>query len=264
MVAVGDSVTYGMNVAGGEAWPARLGNALGVEAVNLGVRGWDVAQAAALVDSGEVAAWAPDLVVWGLYVNDGYRTRVLRAGQGRTPVYVDSEPPSQGAVLPVGPARWLLARSALFRRVQAVSWMRAGEGESFDSSRVAMALARVRAWSERTGTPVVGIALAPHVLTDAAVCERTLGAGCARAREDLRNVEQALGASGLVWVSTRDAVMERGKVDFPKRAPEDADHPGPATHVLYAEVVAPVAAEILAPRAVDVASMGASRRRRVR
>ncbi len=264
VVAVGDSVTYGMNVAGGEAWPARLGNTLGVEAVNLGVRGWDAAQTAALVESGEVAAWAPDLVVWGLYVNDGYRTRILHAGQGRTPVYVDAEPPPKGAVLPVGAARWLLARSALFRRVQAVTWVRAGEGEAFDTSRVAMALARVRAWSERTGTPVVGVALTPHVLADAAACERTLGAGCARAREDLGHVEEAVGASGLVWVSTRDAVMNGGKADFPTRAPEDADHPGPGTHVLYAEVVAPVVAEMLAPRAVDVASMSASRRSRVR
>ena len=264
VVAVGDSVTYGMNVAGGEAWPARLGTALGVEAVNLGVRGWDAAQTAALVVSAEVTAWAPDLVVWGLYVNDGYPTRVLHAGQGRTPVYVDAEPPPQGRVLPDGPARWLLARSALFRRFQAVAWARARVGERYDEARVREALARVRAWSERSGVPVVGVALTPHVLADAAACERTLGAGCARAREDLRNVEEALAASGFAWVSTRDAVMARGTADFPARAPEDADHPGPATHVVYAEVVAPVVAEILAPRAVDVASMSASRRSRVR
>ncbi len=263
VVAVGDSVTYGTHVAGGEAWPARLGDALGVEVVNLAVRGWDATQAAALV-VGEVAAWKPDLVVWGLYVNDGYRTRMLRSAEGNAPVYIDAEPPPQGVVLPDAVARWLLGRSALFRRVQAVAWARSGAGEAFDTERLRAALAQVRGWSERAGVPVVGMALTPHVLADAAACERTMGAGCARAREDLGHVEEAVSASGLAWVSTRDAVVARARADFPAQAPNDPDHPGLATHRLYAEVVAPVVAEILAPRAVDVASMSASRRSRVR
>lgn len=65
LVALGCSFTFGFGVAGEQAWPARLGAALGRPVVNLGVPGYGQDQAALLYEA-EGRARRPSLVVLGL------------------------------------------------------------------------------------------------------------------------------------------------------------------------------------------------------
>ncbi|MDP6931784.1 MAG: SGNH/GDSL hydrolase family protein, partial [Myxococcota bacterium] len=78
IVAVGDSITYGVHVSPRETWPARLADLLEplaeqrssrLEVSNFGVNGYDVEQVASLVTH-RLTPWKPDLVIWAAYVND--------------------------------------------------------------------------------------------------------------------------------------------------------------------------------------------------
>lgn len=73
VVAVGDSLTYGYGVAAEEAWPAvlerELGRARPVEVLNLGVCGAQSEEIGGVVER-HLAALAPDLVVYGVCLND--------------------------------------------------------------------------------------------------------------------------------------------------------------------------------------------------
>ena len=82
IVAVGDSLTFGMRVAGDEAWPkvleamlaaappsAVLPGARRIEVLNLGVSGYSTLDEAIVVRE-KAMPLAPDLVIVGYYLND--------------------------------------------------------------------------------------------------------------------------------------------------------------------------------------------------
>ena len=117
IIALGDSVTFGLGVHAHETWPAVLERSLdNVEVFNLAMCGWDVEQSVSLA-VGELEAWTPDLVVWGNFPNDILPSFLMWGAHDEHPVFVGtSVPPGVGDILgDHGP----LPRSAL-RDVSAV------------------------------------------------------------------------------------------------------------------------------------------------
>lgn len=113
IAAVGDSHTFGAGVADDEPWPAVLERELAregtrVEVLNAGVDGYDAEQVLALLEK-RVAAWAPDLVVYGFFCNDVASPPLAPAAQQEL---------VHGAQPPPG---WLARLCAGSRLVQLVS-----------------------------------------------------------------------------------------------------------------------------------------------
>lgn len=242
VVFVGDSVTHGVGVQDLHAWPAQVGRALALETVNLAVNGWDAGQVASLVEA-EVGRWTPDALVWGVYVNDGMPTRVIHGVRARAPIYVDTEVDAEARLLPDAVSAPLLRRSALFRRVQAVWWVRHVTRQGFDVAWFGAHVERVARWGERSGVPVLAVALAPHVAASDHACRRALGPICEVSTRDLATVEAALSASGLAWVGTLTELRAGG---YAPADGSDPDHPGVDGHAVYARAVAPALASLLA------------------
>lgn len=75
IAAIGDSVTFGFNVASAEAWPAVLERELAarlarpVEVLNFGVGGYSALDSAAVLRE-KAMSFEPDLVVYGYFLND--------------------------------------------------------------------------------------------------------------------------------------------------------------------------------------------------
>lgn len=68
IACLGDSTTFGWGVAYEQAWPAVLGDALGVEVLNAGVPGYSTHQGLASLD--RVLALKPDVVVLAYMIRD--------------------------------------------------------------------------------------------------------------------------------------------------------------------------------------------------
>lgn len=244
VVCVGDSVTAGVGVAPGEAWPERLRALLGrgrTEVYNFGVAGWDAAQVATLLET-RIAAWAPDLVIWGTYANDVFPTRLVVARESGDAVYVGGDVPAGAALLPDTLGLRLLRVSALYRHAQAaryVAWSRGARQVEDPAAVYAAQVARVTAWSGRTGVPTLIVALPPHILagscTDPHWCGLVAGWRA--------NQVAGLAASGAPWVDGMAAWEGHGPFPLPGRF--DPDHPNEEGHARLAAFLAPLAAERL-------------------
>lgn len=245
VLAVGDSVTAGVGVKVKEAWPARLGDALGAdvaEVINFGENGWDASQVAALLET-RVDAWEPDLVVWGTYANDPFPTRVLTSSTSGDLVYVDSEVPEGARIVPARLQTLLLERSALFRHVQGVRYVRwVSQDDEAPEGWYAAQVARVAAWSSRSGVPVLVVAIPAHV---------TMGPGCDDSRCDAARswyelVREGLRGGELPWIDAERAWAGKGPFLLPELP--DPDHPNAEGHQLLADFVAgEVRARLAAP-----------------
>ncbi len=248
LVAVGDSVTWGVSVRPDEAWPERVGARLGLDVVNLGMNGWDASQVAALTEA-VAADWRPTVLVWGAYINDGLRTRVLYTAEDRVPVYVGTEVPEAGGLASPRLGALLLRHSAVFRRLQGAAWVQNAHGRErpFDAPWFDAQLDRVVAWSRRERVPLVVAVLAPHVFANMSTCpqefrEPTL---CAPGLEAYRHIAAAAAARGVPVADTLDALQRSGKSAFHPRSKRDPDHPGAQGHEIYARAIAPVVAGVL-------------------
>jgi lysophospholipase L1-like esterase len=239
ILALGDSVTWGNRVGAFEAWPAQLGRIGGWEVVNLGVPGWDASQSVALLEA-QGAAWAPDVVVWGTFANDGRPTHLVRARVTNAPVFVGTDVPAGARLLPTPLGTWLLRHSALYRTVQGATWLRTPGAPSFDRAWYAAQVDRFAAWGARTGVPVIVAALAPHVLIDAASCREGYGAMCATVQSDWTALTGVLGSRRLPWVDTLPALRMDGRPAFWPSEARDPDHPNPDAHALYARAMEPL------------------------
>lgn len=246
VVCVGDSVTAGVGVAPANAWPGRVERLLGdagTEVWNFGMAGWDARQVATLLET-RIAAWKPDLVVWGTYANDIFRTRLVVAGTSGDQVYVSEEVPEGARLLPDVLARPLLHRSALFRRAQAVWYAR-----RFDEIQEAEGpdvwypreVKRAEAWSKASGIPLLIVALPPHVIAGTCTDPRV----CNPARNMWETLLAALEASGVPYVDAWEAWDGKGPFDLPNVV--DPDHPNDEGHRLLAEWIAPHVAARLPP-----------------
>ncbi len=73
IVAIGDSFTYGIDVEADENYPALLDAMVGIEALNMGIPGYGIDQAfLKYMEYGR--QYAPDVVIFGIYVSDYERT----------------------------------------------------------------------------------------------------------------------------------------------------------------------------------------------
>lgn len=254
VVAVGDSVTYGVRVDPRDAWPGALDRLLEearapapreeerVEMLNFGVNGWDAGQVAAMVDT-RLAPWEPDVVVWGSYANDLVPTFMLYGQESGRPVFVGSSVPAGARILPEVAARFLLRRSALFRRLQGLVYARAaGEIDPREASEefYARALDRMLAWSARASVPFLVLAIPPHVLADPDRCPESFGGDthpCEVAADRHARLCAILAARGARWVDGLPALRASGEAAFHPEQEADPDHPGAAGHALLAGAI---------------------------
>lgn len=237
VICVGDSVTYGQGVIPPEAWPARLEGLLdGVETYNFAVPGWDAEQVAALLET-RIAAWEPDVVVWGAYANDIFRTAIVNAWSGDA-VYVRQSVPAGAAILPARPGALLLRHSALFRKLQAARYARWRDANgSPDVAWLVDAVARMKRWSASSGIPVIALAIPPQALAGSCPPSRTPGMWiCDAGRSWYDTLTRSLAMHGPPWVDGLEAWEGRGPLTLPGTT--DPDHPNVEGHRLLAERVA--------------------------
>lgn len=229
VVCVGDSLTEGQGVGAESAWPSHLRTLLGLrreEVHNLGVSGWDAAQVAHLVES-RLEAWQPDVVVWGTYANDLLPTRVVYDAADGAPRWVASDPPPGVEPLPPPASRWLIPQSALYRVYLAHRYARsevAHHHEPGGRDWYRAQVARLASWSRRKGTPVVVLAIPPHVLSGP--CDRSLP--CATLAGWYDTVRGVLAEQALPWVDGLAALEGGGP--YYRAGSLDVDHPDVNAH----------------------------------
>ena len=92
VLAVGDSLTWGLGVRREQAWPAVLERRLtNTEVFNLGMCGYDAEQGVSLITH-HLGPWQPDLVVWATYTNDVDPTFLMFGAHDEHPVCGDPVP----------------------------------------------------------------------------------------------------------------------------------------------------------------------------
>jgi len=250
VICIGDDVTFGTGVPAEAAWPARLEAALGadrVEVHNAAVSGWDAEQAASLVQS-RLAAWTPDLVVWGAYPDDRIPTWTLRDEDGQHPIFVGSSVPIEVQLVPWEPT-WLLAHSALFRHLQGNAVARAERRHRLPDPPESWFTTQVHgiyAWSRHTNVPVLVLTVPPHVVQPDGSCGsgRVDSQRCASEMRSYAKNAQEIDAVGLPRVDGV-AAYAAGTGPYGLEGAQDPRHPNPAGHEALALAVAPRAADLL-------------------
>ncbi len=160
ILCVGDSLTFGVGVSRPQAWPAQLERSLGTSAWkvhNFGVAGYDAEQIATLLEA-RMEAFAPDLVVWGAYVNDRVPTYLLYGAGTDDAVFVGTSVPASARILPDPIAVLLLRHSALFRRLQGSVYARnvdPAEAVHPFPGWYERQLDRIAGWAQRREVPLV-------------------------------------------------------------------------------------------------------------
>lgn len=244
VVCVGDSVTYGVSVPPDDTWCEGMGRGLGaVEVFNFGMNGYDAEQVATLLEA-RVGAWAPDVVVWGTYVNDLLPTYLLYGQDTGAPVFVGTDVPEQARVLPEPAALWLVRHSALFRRLQGAVYARSEHERGPPSGSPERYLAqvdRVAAWSRARSVPVVYFALPPHVMADMSTCGSQFPRPelCAMSAEQYRVIIEGLRGRAIAPVDGLAAFRASGQPHFHPPGGLDPDHPNAAGHRVLGRAVAP-------------------------
>ena len=252
IVALGDSITYGLGVDRASAWPAALERALDhTEVFNLAMCGWDAEQSISLA-VGELDRWQPDMVIWGSYSNDVLPSYLMWGANDDHPVFVGSSIPDEVAVLPAPIALWMVRHSALFRKFQAGRMSRAMKqglqlGPQLDWYQAQ--LARLARWSDQSGTPVLTLAIPAHTQAAPERCTEFISArDCEHQASQYRTLTEALGRSGLQWVDGQKIYAATGQPHFMLRPGEsigqgswenDAEHPTAAGHTALAAGLVP-------------------------
>ena len=245
VIAVGDSVTFGLAVDAGQAWPAVLQRDLGIqlsmnriEVLNFGVNGYDAGQVAALVET-RLAAWQPDLVLWGAYNNDVAPTWVLHSESLGQPIFVAPASPEMIRLGPPVLDAFLLRHSAAARRLQGARFTRAlasqmdlPDPEGFFED----ALGRILAWGQQEGVPIGILAIPPHVLSDPTTCPSLVTGPdqCAMFLARHAEITAAIAASGAPWVDLLPAFQASGRREFFPPGLQDPDHPSGEGQALIA------------------------------
>jgi lysophospholipase L1-like esterase len=242
VVVIGDSFTEGQGVKEEEAYPRVLEAALnaqgrGWEVFNFGRRGADFPALEHTFD--EVLAQDPDVVVYGMLLNDCETSAPFRA---RHPFITESlEGPRRKLVMMSGPPRFG-ARTALFVRRRLDQYrldrgMRAwyaelyGEANREGWARTRASIERIhRRMALRGGRLVVATWPVLAHFDDYPF----------RAAHD--TVERFCHASGIAWVDLLPAVEGRMAQDLWVH-PHDP-HPNALAHRLVAELLAPIVSRL--------------------
>ncbi len=257
VVVVGDSVSYGVGVQANQAWPHLLTETLraqlgrhSVELFNFATNGYDARQVACLVRH-RIAAWQPDLVLYGAYSNDLAPTYVLHSIELGAPLFTAPQVPDPVRLLPRPLSDLAIRHSAAWRRLQGSRYIRMAadkvDGETgpglsevlaqLESDLMPRAAADLRDWSEDSGVPVLALALPPHVLADPTGCTTRPGDtwSCERLAQRHALLVEHLDNSGLPTTDILPTLQASGLVEAfltPERV--DVDHPNASGQQVFA------------------------------
>ena len=239
VVAVGDSLTWGLGVGLQAAWPARLDALLpGAEVFNLGMCGYDAEQGVSLITH-HLESWTPDLVIWATYVNDVDPTYLMFGAHDEHPVFVGTSIPTPARLLPEWLSLLLVRHSAMFRSVQAAKLARVLAGGHTPQTPDAWypeQLAKLLEWSARTSTPVLVLALPDHTQARPDQCTAIMSEkDCADQARDYAEIAAHVSRSGLPWVDGQLIYANTGKPHFMGIDGHDAGHPSPEGHQAIAD-----------------------------
>ena len=243
IIALGDSVTFGLGVHAHETWPAVLERSLDkVEVFNLAMCGWDVEQSVSLA-VGELEAWTPDLVVWGNFPNDILPSFLMWGAHDEHPVFVGTSVPPGVGTFSETMDLFLAQRFAMYRQWMAARMARAvksGLTPKAPEGWYATQLDRLSTWSEQTGIPVLVMAIPAHTQAAPNRCAEFIQAhDCEKQAGRYRVITDALKASRLRWLDGQRFYAASGKPHFmvgPGDVPgpgawhDDAEHPTAAGH----------------------------------
>lgn len=254
ILALGDSVTFGLGVRSADAWPAVLESRLPqVEVFNLAMCGWDIEQSVSLA-TGELESWQPDLVVWGNFPNDVLPSFLMWGAHDEHPVFVGTSVP-EGVGTFSETMDLLLARHfAMYRQWMAARMARAvtqGLTPKAKPGWYEAQLQRLRMWSEKTNIPVLILTIPAHTQAKPEMCSDFIQEhDCIQQAERYRVIVEAASHSGLPWVDGQRAYAASGRPNFmlqPGERPgpgaweKDAEHPTAAGHrALVAGLLQPV------------------------
>jgi lysophospholipase L1-like esterase len=249
VVAVGDSLTWGLGVPATLSWPAVLDRMMpGVEVFNLGTSGYDAEQAISLVTT-HMAAWEPDLVVWGHYPNDVDPTFLMFGAHDEHPVFVGTSIPEPARMLPQVLSLWLVRHSAMFRQVQAAKLARvlaSGHTPVAPTDWYTDQLEALSRWSSETGIPTLTLAIPDHTQADPVRCPEFISSkDCGDQAANYARITAALEAAGLPWVSGQQIYAASGQPHF-MGADRDVGHPTPEGHRVLAAGLREAVASALA------------------
>lgn len=254
VIALGDSVTFGLGVHAHEAWPTALQSQMdGIEVFNLGMCGWDAEQSVSLA-TGELESWSPDLVVWGNFPNDVLPSFLMWGAHDEHPVFVGTSVPEGVGTFSERIDLMMAKRFAMYRQ-----WMAARMSRAVKNGLTPRAkdgwydgqLVRLRRWSERTKIPVLVLTIPAHTQASPHRCAEFIQAhDCEKQSERYAVITEAVSRSGLLWVDGQRLYAASGAPHFmvgpneppgPGAWPDDAEHPTAAGHrVLAAGLVSSV------------------------
>ena len=243
ILAVGDSITWGLGVRLDEAWPAQLQRLVpNTEVFNLGMCGYDAEQGISLI-TGHLDSWKPDLVIWAHYTNDVDPTFLMFGAHDEHPVFVGTSIPEPARILPEWISLWLVRHSAMFRQVQAAKLARVlagGHTPTPPPNWYTGQLQALRTWSEKTQTKVLAVGIPDHTQADPGRCTEFISAkDCTDQVEHYARIREALSQSGLTWVDGQVIYAQSGQPHF-MGADRDSGHHTPPGHRVLAEGLAPV------------------------
>jgi hypothetical protein len=251
ILALGDSVTYGIGVEWSESWPqvleAELAQSLEyglgkAEVFNFAMPGWDAEQSVTLTTS-TLVDWQPDLVVWGSSPNDVLPSYLMWGANDAHPVFVGTSVPEGVSPLPEWLTLFFVRYSSLMRQWLAgrmAQKQQAGLVLDADMDWYRSQLARLRGWSLQTGVPVMILAIPAHTQADPEACPRWVNEhDCDAQAERYRVLTTELARAGMMWVDGRLSYAASGRPHFmlsPGERPgpgaweNDAEHPTSAGH----------------------------------
>ncbi len=250
VLAVGDSLTWGLGVSLTQAWPAQLEAALDdVEVFNLGMCGYDAEQGVSLITR-HLADWDPDLVIWATYPNDLEPTFLMFGAHDKHPVFVGTSIPAPARLFHEGLSLWLVQHSAMFRSVQAAKLARVlanGHTPKIRDSWYPEQLEALNTWSKDHSIRVLAFAIPDHTQAQPKRCVEFLSSkDCDDQSRNYAEMTTALQASGLEWVDGQQIYAQTGAPHFmgPDR---DAGHPTVQGHQALASGLAPSIQAALSP-----------------
>jgi len=250
VLAVGDSLTWGLGVTLQEAWPAELEGLLSnVEVFNLGMCGYDAEQGISLITH-HLADWQADMVVWAHYTNDVDPTFLMFGAHDEHPVFVGTNIPEPARLAPEALSLWLVRNSAMFRSVQAAKLARvlsSGHTPVAPAGWYESQLRSLKQWSSVTQTPVVAVALPDHTQANPDLCSTFISEkDCNDQASAYRRITESLSRSGLQWIDGQRIYQASGAPHF-MGADRDTGHPTPEGHRVLARGLAPLISAALNP-----------------
>lgn len=254
IVALGDSVTFGLGVHAHETWPAVLQTSLdNVEVFNLAMCGWDAEQSVALAE-GELHRWSPDLVIWGNFPNDVLPSFLMWGAHDKHPIFVGTSVPPGVGTFSEAIDLFLAKRLAMYRQWMAARMARAvkqGLTPKAPQGWYDLQLQRLSDWSKVSGVPVLAMAIPAHTQAAPEKCAESIQAhDCDKQAQRYQVIIEALRRSDLKWLDGQQFYAATGEPHFmvkpgetagPGAWHQDAEHPTAAGHrALAAGLLNPV------------------------